>query len=863
MSEPISPRFFLRTFGGLSIDADSTPWNGLANQRKALGLLAVLAVAGARGVAREKLLALFWPESDTDQARNALSQLVFRVRRDLGGEVLLGSNELRLNPSFVSSDLEVLLRAVNEGHLERVADTYSGPFLDAVYLKDAPEFERWVADERTRFEMIFLQALEQLAHRAKREGNHFGAVQWTGRLVAADPLSSRAAMEHIEALVASGDRETALRFGRSYAALVRTQLETEPNPEVVQLLERIRTTVGEPPVVPDKATASRPLSTGTPVANSGFQQRTTGARRVQRRPLLATLGLSVASLTFVVVALKLGRAPDSPQTTVLVAPFENTAGDTTLNDIGRVAEAMLSEVLQRTGIVGVVDARAVMAAPKFTDSQDARQAVLSEIVDRIDARFLVAGQIFRRGVNSLELRSRVVDARSGRIVAALNPIRLRPDAPDSALRELTDRVSGALGALIDPRLASLREQGAPPPRFEAYREFAEGIDYFAGKRSQRFDYRGAIVHFSRASLLDTSWNLPLNWLAISYGNVGNQRGRDSVVAILARRRDRLVPLDRYALDYFLARRRRDDDAAYRIATAAAKLAPASNWTYLRGSWATDLQRDDEAIAAFRQLDADGGWIQSWIYFRIAFAGALHLRERFDEELRLVSEGVRRSPDPNMYGALFRAHGARGDAGAVDRLVDSIALLPDAILLQSRTAGAIGEAAAEASVHGHGDAARHLSQRCIDWQRAHPPRATPPSVPSEQQLWSMYLGHCLFILERWPEAREQYREAAVTKDWFGGMAMIRLILASLRQGDSLAAGQYIAEAHARPQFLPDSVHRGMLDALLAATSGDARGTAKHLGRVKGHLGWRTLWHGRVEISPSLRRSKEMQPLLISR
>ena len=36
----------LKTFGGLSVDIDGTPGTGAAQQRKTLGLLALLAAAG-------------------------------------------------------------------------------------------------------------------------------------------------------------------------------------------------------------------------------------------------------------------------------------------------------------------------------------------------------------------------------------------------------------------------------------------------------------------------------------------------------------------------------------------------------------------------------------------------------------------------------------------------------------------------------------------------------------------------------------------------------------------------------------------------------------------------------------------------
>jgi DNA-binding SARP family transcriptional activator len=54
----------LRTFGGLSLESDHGPIRGAGGQRRRLGLLAVLAEAGERGLTRDKLIGLLWPEVD-------------------------------------------------------------------------------------------------------------------------------------------------------------------------------------------------------------------------------------------------------------------------------------------------------------------------------------------------------------------------------------------------------------------------------------------------------------------------------------------------------------------------------------------------------------------------------------------------------------------------------------------------------------------------------------------------------------------------------------------------------------------------------------------------------------------------------
>ena len=73
----------IETFGGLAITGGTSPPTGAATQRKTMLLLAVLAASGEQGISREKLLGLFWPDSDTERARNALKQALHILRRDL------------------------------------------------------------------------------------------------------------------------------------------------------------------------------------------------------------------------------------------------------------------------------------------------------------------------------------------------------------------------------------------------------------------------------------------------------------------------------------------------------------------------------------------------------------------------------------------------------------------------------------------------------------------------------------------------------------------------------------------------------------------------------------------------------------
>jgi DNA-binding SARP family transcriptional activator len=142
----------LYTFGGAHVAGDDgAPLGGAAAQRRLLALLALLAVAGERGLSRDKLLALLWPEGNPDKTRHSLTQALYHARRALGhDDLFIGSTELRLNADRLASDLREFERAVAAGELERAASLYRGPFLDGFYLSGSREFEEWVTGQRTR-----------------------------------------------------------------------------------------------------------------------------------------------------------------------------------------------------------------------------------------------------------------------------------------------------------------------------------------------------------------------------------------------------------------------------------------------------------------------------------------------------------------------------------------------------------------------------------------------------------------------------------------------------------------------------------------------------------------------------------------
>ena len=238
---------FLKTFGGLSVEAGGALGTGAGQRRKTLALLALLAAAGNHGMGRDKLIAFLWPDTDLERGRNLLKQACFTLRHDLHApEVFLGVHELRLNPDAIDSDIQRFEAALQGGSPERAVAFYVGPFLDGFYLTGTEEFERWVEEQRARLAKRTSDALESLAQGAATRGDVGAAVTWWRRHTQLDPLSAHGALGLMRALDDAGERAEAVAHGLRYQKLVLQELGAEPATDVVVLTQQLRHATGEP-----------------------------------------------------------------------------------------------------------------------------------------------------------------------------------------------------------------------------------------------------------------------------------------------------------------------------------------------------------------------------------------------------------------------------------------------------------------------------------------------------------------------------------------------------------------------------------------------------------------------------------------
>src|SRR5262245_41161809 len=144
--------FRLTTLGATDLrDRYGHAMRELLAQPKRVALLVYLTLEGTRGpVSRDRLLALFWPESDTARARNALSQTLHVLRQALGTEAIesQGSTAIQLRPGTVWCDVIAFEDALERDEVELALDLYRGDFCPTLFVSGAPDVEEWLDSHR-------------------------------------------------------------------------------------------------------------------------------------------------------------------------------------------------------------------------------------------------------------------------------------------------------------------------------------------------------------------------------------------------------------------------------------------------------------------------------------------------------------------------------------------------------------------------------------------------------------------------------------------------------------------------------------------------------------------------------------------
>lgn len=775
----------IKCLGQLVVLRDGQPIAGAAAQPRRLAILGLLARAGDKGVTREKLIGYLWPDSDEERARRLLSQAVYMLRRDLGADdAIVGVRDLRLGTDVITADLLEFEAAFAVRDYERAAALYGGPFLDGFRLPGAPEFERWLDEERRVLEHDGEVAVERCATAAENRGDPAAAVVWWRRLAARDPINARVAVRLMRALAAAGDRTGAIRHAAIHQALVQEHLDIPADADVVRLADELRAgthvSVGDAPVPPAAQVAagttpapvagvagvavvdavstsggpsasSAPSTPATPPAPAPAPRARSRWRSRSGIAVAATLALAGASYA-AMRARGLERAAVDPSR-VVVVPLENRTGDSTLNAVGPMVAEWVTQGLLRTGLVQVVDAPTMLESARTAGPSNAGEYV-SRIAEHTGAGLVVVGSYYLEDTR-IRFLMRITEAPSGSLKHTIDVVEVPRDQPTVALEPLRQRVTGALALMLDPRLNNRAATASQPPTYEAYTEFLLGMETFGS------DYENSVRRFVRAARLDSTYRQALLWAGMAFANLRRYPPADSVFQILEKDRARLAPYDEANLDYFYGGFVRGDwERSYRGARRMLELAPSADHAlYAAGLTAQITNRAREAIVVLGRIDTERGWGKSWAprVFNL-LARASH--QLGDHERELAWALRLKESEPGVGWTRLAEVAALAALGrgreALDRAIEGAEFPATTATWEDYWPGDfLRQSGYELLAHGHTELAAEAFLRAERWYAARP--------AAEQRTREHRVGHARVLAARgkWEESRALY--AALTAE----------------------------------------------------------------------------------------------------
>ena len=701
-----------RILGALNLlGAGGRELSSVLAQPKRIALLAYLAAATPRRLhRRDSLLALFWPELDQEHARAALRQALHGLRHALGDGVLVtrGDEDIGLDAERIRCDVVEFERAAVVGRLADALDLYRGDLLEGFFIRGAPEFEQWLEDERARLKAVALRGATQLAERSEGHGGLAEAAQWSRRALRIAPLDEPALRRLMKTLDRLGDRAGALEAYETFANRLTAELEADPAPETRALAGAVRervATLSSDAELPPEATAPEP-----PKLASDSRHR------------LRWLGAATAVLGVAVVLAAVGRRAREPAPLnlrrVLVVPFANHTGDSSLDPLGSLAADWITHGLALTGVLEIAAPGAMVLGGR-TSAADRLSRAGHEAADvrtlslASGSGLAVSGAMYRRD-DRIEFDAQITDEVRGRILHSLEPVLGRAQEPRPALTLLRERIMAVLAEAVDVRLRDLPVAGQPP-RYDAYLAFSTGVEIFYGGRQAP----AALPYFQRAAALDSTYALPLIWAAWAHSGTALDQC-DSTASIATRLRGmRLTRLEQMQIDRVMARCRGDLPTAYALGRALTEAVPRSElmWEQLARD-ALDADRPREAVTILERLHPDSGALSGRAGYYNWLTNAYHLLGEHDRELEAAQRAQRRFPR-NLATLRMEllALAALGRGREVNERFDEIKTLPaDPIRLP---APVMREIALDLAAHGDSVAARVALARTLAWHASRP------------------------------------------------------------------------------------------------------------------------------------------------
>lgn len=241
---------YVRVLGSLEVRLNGVKIAAeeLGGKKKLLTLLKILLVRYGKGIHREELLELLWPDLTEANALNNLHALIFRLRKVLtvSEAVAFISDTVSLDPSLVSTDAARLDERIAESlaslssHperaiilMEKATELYRGD-----YFEFDPNFEgtQMIRDQiATRFKKSLLKVCSEIT----KENQSGSLIHFAEKCISLDNLDEECWRQLLRGLALAGKKNEARRKYDQLKTLLQKELSVLPDAQTDDLMRRI------------------------------------------------------------------------------------------------------------------------------------------------------------------------------------------------------------------------------------------------------------------------------------------------------------------------------------------------------------------------------------------------------------------------------------------------------------------------------------------------------------------------------------------------------------------------------------------------------------------------------------------------
>ncbi len=511
----------MRLLGTVSIFVDGSPVEErMWTRRKAKALLKILALAPQHQLHREQLMEHLWPEQEPELAANNLNKIIHAARRALEPGLKSGAD----SRFILTHDQQVKLRASGglwidvEEFEQRAAlalkskiirDYESALELYVGELLAEDRYEDWAATRRERLSRIAEHLLSESAQLYEAAGQLQQSIEQMQQLVTFNPPNEAAHRKLMRLYALQGSRHEALAQYHRCQAILRKDLDAEPEPKTLALYEQIARGQVQP---------VRPSTEVRLTANEGVSAAATEKTALAPAPALAQtkrparksgrviLGVGAALLTLAAIAgvLYVRNNYSQEVEAIAVLPFANSSADVNVEYLSDgITESLINSLSHLPNLRVMARTTAFRYKGRDIDPQ--------KIGSELKVQALLTGRVLQRG-DELVIQAELIDVKDGAQLWGEKYNRKLADlltVQSEIAREITRKLQLRLTNEQQQLIAKQHTEN-----IEAYQLYLQGRFYWNKRTAE--GVKKSVEYYDQAIKADPNYALAYAGLADAY-----------------------------------------------------------------------------------------------------------------------------------------------------------------------------------------------------------------------------------------------------------------------------------------------------------------------------------------------------------